>query len=99
MVTSSPISWPRLKGAVHNNGSDFISKAMETVAYENEVALDFLRLGKPTDKAFLDVFNGSFRDECLNTKLGSYSRMMLRRKLRYGDAIIMSSDHTRRLTI
>jgi putative transposase len=35
-------------------------------AYENNVALDFSRPGKPTDNAFIESFNGSFRDECLN---------------------------------
>lgn len=35
-------------------------------AYENGVVLDFSRPGKPTDNAFIESFNGSFRDECLN---------------------------------
>ena len=35
-------------------------------AYENNVVLDFSRPGKPTDNAFIESFNGSFRDECLN---------------------------------
>ncbi len=49
-----------------DNGSEFISKALDKWAYENGVALDFSRLGKPTDNAFIESFNGSFRDECLN---------------------------------
>jgi putative transposase len=28
--------------------------------------LDFSRPGKPTDNPFIESFNGSFRDECLN---------------------------------
>jgi putative transposase len=28
--------------------------------------LDFSRPGKPTDNAYIESFNGSFRDECLN---------------------------------
>jgi putative transposase len=35
-------------------------------AYENKVTLDFSRPGKPTDNAYIESFNGSFRDECLN---------------------------------
>jgi putative transposase len=35
-------------------------------AYENKVTLDFSRPGKPVDNAFIESFNGSFRDECLN---------------------------------
>jgi putative transposase len=49
------------------NGSEFISKALDKWAYENKVALDFSRPGKPTDNALIESFNGSFRDECLNT--------------------------------
>lgn len=49
-----------------DNGSEFISKALDKWAYENRVALDFSRPGKPTDNAFIESFNGSFRDECLN---------------------------------
>ena len=44
----------------------FISKALDRWAYENDVILDFSRPGKPTDNAFIESFNGSFRDECLN---------------------------------
>jgi putative transposase len=49
-----------------DNGSEFISKALDKWAYENNVALDFSRPGKPTDNAFIESFNGSLRDECLN---------------------------------
>jgi putative transposase len=49
-----------------DNGSEFISKALDLWAYENDVKLDFSRPGKPTDNAFIESFNGSFRDECLN---------------------------------
>jgi putative transposase len=49
-----------------DNGSEFISKALDHWAYENEVTLDFSRPGKPTDNPFIESFNGSFRDECLN---------------------------------
>lgn len=49
-----------------DNGSEFISKALDLWAYENGVVLDFSRPGKPTDNAFIESFNGSFRDECLN---------------------------------
>ena len=34
----------------------------------NNVTLDCSRPGKPTDNPFIESFNGSFRDECLNTR-------------------------------
>jgi putative transposase len=49
-----------------DNGSEFISKDLDRWAYENKVTLDFSRPGKPTDNPFIESFNGSFRDECLN---------------------------------
>ena len=49
-----------------DNGSEFISKALDKWAYENGITLEFSRPGKPTDNAFIESFNGSFRDECLN---------------------------------
>ena len=35
-------------------------------AYLNGVKLDFSRRGKPSDNAFIESFNGRFRQECLN---------------------------------
>lgn len=49
-----------------DNGPEFIGKALDRWAYENQVTLDFSRPGKPTDNALIESFNGSFRDECLN---------------------------------
>lgn len=49
-----------------DNGSEFISKEMDKWAYENKVVMDYSRPGKPTDNPFVESFNGSFRDECLN---------------------------------
>ena len=49
-----------------NNGSEFISLTMNRWAYGHGVVLDFSRPGKLTDIPFIESFNGSFRDECLN---------------------------------
>jgi len=49
-----------------DNGSEFISRALDKWAYENGVTIDFSRPGKPMDNAMIESFNGSFRDECLN---------------------------------
>ena len=49
-----------------DNGPEFISKELDRWAYEHKVILDFSRPGKPVDNAYIESFNGSFRDECLN---------------------------------
>jgi transposase InsO family protein len=50
-----------------DNGSEFTSQAMDLWAYRNGVEIDFSRPGKPTDNAFVESFNGTFRAECLDT--------------------------------
>ena len=49
-----------------DNGPEFTSKRLDQWAYLNGVDLDFSRLGKSTDNAFIEAFNGRFRQECLN---------------------------------
>jgi len=49
-----------------DNGPEFISKALDLWAYENNVKLRFIQPGKPTQNAYIESFNGKFRDECLN---------------------------------
>lgn len=55
------------KAITVDNGTEFISRAMDSWAYQNKVQLDFIRPGKPTENAFIESFNGKLRDECLNT--------------------------------
>ena len=49
-----------------DNGSEFISKAMDKWAYERGVEIDYGRPGKPTGNAMVESFNGRLRQECLN---------------------------------
>ena len=49
-----------------DNGSEFTSQAMDLWAYQNGVKIDFSRPGKPTDNAFIESFNGTFRAQCLD---------------------------------
>jgi putative transposase len=49
-----------------DNGPEFISKALDAWAYERGVKLTFIRPGKPVENAYIESFNGRFRDECLN---------------------------------
>jgi len=51
---------------VLDNGPEFASLVMDEWAHRNNVSLDFIQPGKPTQNAFIESFNGKFRDECLN---------------------------------
>jgi len=55
----------RPKAIVCDNGPEFISRAMMAWA-GSETELKFIQPGKPIQNAFIESFNGRFRDECLN---------------------------------
>ena len=49
-----------------DNGSEFSGRLLDLWAYHHKTRIDFSRAGKPTDNCYVETFNGSFRDECLN---------------------------------
>ena len=49
-----------------DNGPEMIGKVLDHWAWRNGVRLYFIDPGKPTQNAFIESFNGRFRDECLN---------------------------------
>ena len=51
---------------VMDNGPEFAGKALDAWAYRRGVKLHFIRPGKPVENAYIESFNGKFRDECLN---------------------------------
>jgi len=51
---------------VCDNGPEFAGQALDEWAHARGVALDFIDPGKPVQNAFIESFNGTFRNECLN---------------------------------
>jgi putative transposase len=51
---------------VSDNGPEFTSKALFLWAQRAGVRLHFIQPGKPTQNAFVESYNGKFRDACLN---------------------------------
>ena len=49
-----------------DNGPEFRSKALRKWAKDNNVRLDYIEPGKPTQNAFIESFNATFRQECLD---------------------------------
>jgi putative transposase len=49
-----------------DHGPEFEGQALDAWAYEAGVRLNFIRPGKPIENAYIESFNGRFRDECLN---------------------------------
>lgn len=54
------------KRIVLDNGPEFTSRVFLGWAQYRKIQLDFIQPGKPTQNAFIESFNGKFRDECLN---------------------------------
>jgi putative transposase len=52
-----------------DNGSEFSSRRLDQWAYEHGVRWQFIEPGKPIQNAFIEPFNGRFREECLNENL------------------------------
>ena len=53
---------------VVDNGPEFTGRALGEWALRHDVKLAFIRPGKPIENAFIESFNGRFRDECLNER-------------------------------
>ena len=51
---------------VIDNGPEFAGQALDEWAYRRGVRLHFITPGKPVENAYIESFNGKFRDECLN---------------------------------
>lgn len=54
-----------------DHGPEFTSLALDAWAAGRGVKLAFTQPGKPTQNAYIESFNGRFRDECLNDHLFS----------------------------
>jgi len=51
---------------VSDNGPEFAGRALDAWAYARGIRLHFITPGKPAENAYVESFNGKFRDECLN---------------------------------
>ena len=54
------------KSITVDNGPEFDGQVLDKWAYRSSVHLSFIRPGKPNENAYIESFNGKFRDECLN---------------------------------
>lgn len=54
------------RSIVCDNGPEFAGRTLDLWAHQHGVALQFICPGKPIENAFIESFNGKFRDECLS---------------------------------
>ena len=57
---------PLPETVILDNGPEFSGTALDAWAGQHGVTLHFIQPGKPVQNAFIESFNGKFRDECLN---------------------------------
>ena len=56
---------------VSDNGTEFTSMAILRWSQDRQIDWHYIAPGKPRQHGFIESFNGSFRDECLNETLFS----------------------------
>jgi len=49
-----------------DNGPEFLSRAVDQWAFEHGLQWHTMEPGRPMENAYVESFNGRFRDECLN---------------------------------
>ena len=87
-------------GAPFAQGPEFTSRALDHWAYGKGVDLKLIAAGKPTQNAYIESFNGKFRDECLKRSLLHDPRTCTRRhqrmaaRLQRGKASQLTWTHT-----
>ena len=62
---------PLPETVILDNGPEFAGTALDAWAGQHGVQLHFIQPGKPVQNAFIESFNGKFRDECLERALVS----------------------------
>ena len=61
------VAWRGLpQNLLTDNGPEFTGTALDQWAHRHGVTLQFIAAGKPMQNAYIESFNGKFRDECLN---------------------------------
>ncbi|NIQ78132.1 MAG: transposase, partial [Anaerolineae bacterium] len=60
---------PQRLGSVRvDGGREFNSVVLDDWSHWNKLTLDFIRLGRPTDNAFIEALNSRFRQGCLDER-------------------------------
>jgi transposase InsO family protein len=60
---------PKPACIVSDNGTEFTSKAILKWANDNKVEWHYIDPGKPQQNGYIESFNSSLRDECLNDEI------------------------------
>ena len=56
-------------GITTDNGPEFAGTALNAWAFKHGVKIDYIKPGKPQQNGYIESFNASLRDECLNEEI------------------------------
>lgn len=63
-------SLPKLPSKMRcDNGPEMTSRHFLDWAHKREIDIEYIEPGKPMQNAYIESFNGRFRDECLNEEV------------------------------
>lgn len=72
-----------------DNGPEFTGRKLDEWAHRNNVRLQFIEPGKPTQNGFVESFNGTLRNECLNenwfANLGEARQIIEKWRIKYNE--------------
>lgn len=66
IISNAIAKYGKPKSLLLDNGPEFRSKLFHKWATEEDIKLCYIAPGKPTQNAYIESFNGKFRDECLD---------------------------------
>ena len=81
-----------------DQGPEFTGKALDQWAYQRNIKLKLIQLGKPTQNAFIESFNGKFGTNA-SMSTGSVRWPKRESASRPGGGITTNTDRTARLAI
>ena len=74
-ITSSDLidfleSLPNLPNKLRcDNGPEMTSRDFLSWSFQKKISIEYIQPGKPIQNAYIESFNGKFRDECLNEEI------------------------------
>lgn len=66
IISNAIAKFGKPKSLLLDNGPEFRSKLFQRWAAKEDIRLCYIAPGKPTQNAYIESFNGKFRDECLD---------------------------------
>ena len=78
---------------IYDHGPEFTSQCLQQWTQRNHISLPFIQPGRPIQNAFSEIFQGDYRDGCLNIHCFLHETKPAG-GLPHGAIITIANDHT-----